>query len=128
VRVQVNVPEGYEVLVQKIVNPKLLVDENWVEENADKYEGVNVAREWQKAKDWCALKGGRQKCTVRFFVAWLGRIDVAYHNAQTQADIEKQAKAIKARGWEDAMGWHPASEADAEKLAELRKEWLKYET
>lgn len=98
------------------------VSEDWLNENRDKFPGIDIDREHQKAKAWCSVK--KRQCTRRFFVAWLNRVDPAFYKETARNDVKNEADAIKAKYPKDAMGQLIGITAeDTQRLKELRQEW-----
>ena len=121
--IKIDVPEGYIVQVVPEEKSGRSVTPEWIEESREKFKGINVDREWAKAKAWCGVN--KRQCTRQFFVKWLNRIDPDHYTEIARADLQKEANEIIARGWTDAIGWRASTPEDAERLKELRKEYKK---
>lgn len=44
-------------------------------QESEAYKGIDVRREFEKAKQWILAQGGRRQFTKRFFVNWLNRVE-----------------------------------------------------
>ena len=123
-RITIDVPEGYVVQVVPEEKSGRGVTADWLDENRDKFKGINIDRELDKAKAWCATN--KRQCTRQFFVKWLNRIDPEFYTSKAREDIKIQADAIKAKYPKDAMGQLVGiTEADQAILKTLREQYKK---
>jgi len=123
-RITIDVPEGYIVQVIPEDKSSRAVTADWINENRDKFKGIDIEREWAKAKAWCAAN--RRQCTRQFFVKWLNRVDPEFYSSVAKAAILEDGKAIKAKYPVDAMGQLVGiTPEDAARLKKLRADYKK---
>ena len=120
--VKVNVPDGYMIDIVPIAKSSQAVNKQWLDEIRDKFRGIDIDREAEKARAWCAQNARR--LTRKMFVNWLGRIDPDEWGNKRKAWIRARVKELKATAFVDSMGVETYQDpSTADELAQLKKEW-----